>query len=341
MLLEKLTEAKGVSGNEQEIRKLILKEIKKYVKDVKIDKFGNIIAHKKGTGPKVMLAAHMDEIGLMVKSISDKGNIYCSEVGGHEPIGLIGQKIRIKAKKGFIRGIITIPALYDGEELDEELPVVEDLVVDTGLTKNQLKKLGIGIGSFIELEQKTEFLGSKDFICGKALDDRLGCYILLELAKKLQKTKSNIYYVFTVQEEIGLYGSKTSVYTIDPDWAIIVDVTNADDSSEHSHEITKQLGKGPCITIKDAEMISNICIDDWLKKIAKKKKIPIQLDVSDTGTTDALTISISKGGVPSAVVGVAIRNLHTTIGIANLQDIKNAINLLAELLKNPPKKCVT
>ena len=341
MLLEKLTEAKGVSGNEQEIRKLILKEIKKYAKDVKIDKFGNIIAHKKGTGPKVMLAAHMDEIGLMVKSISDKGNIYCSEVGGHEPIGLIGQKIRIKAKKGFIRGIITIPALYDGEELDEELPVVEDLVVDTGLTKNQLKKLGIGIGSFIELEQKTEFLGSKDFICGKALDDRLGCYILLELAKKLQKTKSNIYYVFTVQEEIGLYGSKTSVYTIDPDWAIIVDVTNADDSSEHSHEITKQLGKGPCITIKDAEMISNICIDDWLKKIAKKKKIPIQLDVSDTGTTDALTISISKGGVPSAVVGVAIRNLHTTIGIANLQDIKNAINLLAELLKNPPKKCVT
>jgi endoglucanase len=339
-MLKRLSEERSTSGNERRIRTLIMKEIKKYVKNVKIDKFGNIIAHKKGNKPTVMLAAHMDEIGLMIKGISEKGNIYVSEIGGHEVISLIGQRISMRTKKGRIYGVVTLPEISDGEDA-EEIGSVNNLIVDTGLSKKELKKLGVGIGTFIALEEDMTNLGSKDIICGKALDDRIGCYMLIELAKKLKSSKSDIYYVFTVQEEVGLYGSKTSVYAIDPDWAIVLDVTNANDAREHSHVTTKQLGKGPCITIKDADMIANVCIDDWLKDIAKKKKIPIQLDVSDVGTTDALSISVSKGGIPTTVVGVAVRNLHTTIGIASMRDIENGIKLLSELLKNPPKVCVT
>ncbi|MBW3015514.1 M42 family peptidase [Candidatus Woesearchaeota archaeon] len=339
-LLKKLMEAHGVSGNEQEVRAIILQEIKKYIKDVKIDKFGNVVAHQKGKGPKVMLVAHMDEIGLIARSVSEKGDIYCSEVGTTTPALLIGHKVRIKAKKGYIHGVVTMAEVSDDEEI-EELPKIEDLIVDTGLNKKELARLGIGVGSFLELKKVSEVLGSNDIISGKALDDRIGCYILIELAKNLIKSDAEIYYVFTVQEEVGLFGSKTSIYSIDPDWAIVVDVTEANDSKEHPHEITKELGKGPCITVKDADMIANVCIDDWLRKIAKKKKIAVQLDVSDSGTTDALSISVAKGGIPTTVVGVAVRNLHTTFGIAHAKDVENAIRLLYEFLKNPPKACAS
>jgi len=339
MLLKELMETTGASGHEQDVRNIIYREIKKYVKDVKVDKFGNLIAHKKGKGPTVLIAAHMDEVGLMIRHINEKGVIACSEIGGLEPVSLIGRIVTIKTKKGNINGVISISEINDDEIL-ENLPKITDIFVDTGFTKTQLMKMGVEVGSFIEFVRLTRFLGKNELIVGKALDDRIGCYILIELAKKLKSAKDDVYFVFTVQEEVGLYGAKTSLYNINPDWAVAVDVTNADDSKTHFHEITKEIGLGPCITIKDSEMISNVCIDDWLKEIARKKKIPIQLDVSDIGTTDALSISISKGGIPTAVVGVAVRNLHTTSGVASLKDIENAIKLLTELIKNHPKKCL-
>jgi len=182
-------------------------------------------------------------------------------------------------------------------------------------------------------------LGNEDLILGKALDDRMGCYVLLELARILKKTTLDIYFVFTVQEEVGLYGAKTSLHGIDPDWAIVVDATGADDSRKHLHDATKHVGRGPCITIKDADVISNVCISDWLKQMAKKKKIPVQLEVTDLGSTDALSISVSKGGIPTTSVGVAVRNLHTTAGVASKKDIFHLIMLLEALLRDHPKKC--
>jgi endoglucanase len=306
---------------------------------VTVDKFGNLIAHKKGSGPTVMLVAHMDEVGLMIKSINERGNIFCSEIGGLEPVSLIGRLVSIKTNKNQIYGVISTPEINDDEEVTA-LPKIDDLFVYTGLNKKELMSQGVEIGSFIELVRETVFLGNKNMICGKALDDRVGCCILVELAKRLKKSKDDIYFVFTVQEEIGLYGSKTSIEAINPSWAIVVDVTNADDSHEHTHEVTKEVGLGPCVTVKDADMIANVCIDGWLKDIAKKNKIPIQLEVSDIGTTDALSISISKGGIPTAVVGVAVRNLHTTSGVASLKDIENTIRLLTELIKNHPATCI-
>ncbi len=334
-LLTSLLNASGVSGSESEIRNLISKYIKPYVDVVKIDPLGNLIAHKKGKGSKVMLAAHMDEVGLMVKAILPNGKIVVSEIGGIEPTIYIGQVAFISIKKRKLYGVITTKEVSDDHGVTE-LPHVLDLLLDTGLTRRELLNLGISPGDFIALQPNAMFLGKKEIICGKALDDRIGCYILLEVAKKLNKLNRNIYYVFTVQEEIGLFGAKTSTYQVDPDWAVAVDVVNANDCGSASY-ITKTMGLGPVLTMKDAEMISNRCIDDWIRGVAKKNKIKLQLEVSSLGTTDAARIALDKKGVPSTVLGVPVRNLHTNIGIAHLKDINDAIKLLSELLKDPKR----
>src|SRR3989344_853934 len=334
-LLKQLIDAYGVSGNEEEIRGLILKNIKKYVDEVSVDNMGNIVAHNKGTQPSLMLAAHMDEIGLMVKKIDNVGRIYCSSIGGFDPTVLIGQRVHVGPKGSHLHGVITTDKISTDLELIEK-PTLDDIYVDTGLNKAELVKKGIGIGSYASLETKSGNLGDENYIQGKALDDRIGCYILIELIKQIQHVKNELYFVFTVQEEVGLYGAKTTAYEISPDWAIAVDVTNADDRVDES---SKSLGMGPTVTVKDADMIANKCINEHTIKLANKLKIPVQLEVSDIGTTDAFNISLSKGGVPSTVVGVAIRNIHTPVGIAHKDDILNCVKLLKELIKNPPKIC--
>jgi endoglucanase len=336
-LLKNLIDTHGVSGYESNVREIIRKEIKGHVDSIKTDKFGNLITKKKGKKPTLMLAAHMDEIGIIVKSIHENGKMYLSTIGGFEPLTILGETCKIKTRKGEIYGIISTGEISDDREI-RKLPNMGDMFIDTGFTEKELKKLGVDIGTNVDLLAISGFLGNDKYVFGKALDDRIGCYILIELAKRLKKTKNETYFTFTVQEEVGMYGAATSAYNIDADWAIAVDVVNTNDSSK---DVTKTLGKGPIVTIKDAEMITNKNIDEYVKKIAKKYKIPIQLEVSDFGTTDALEISLAKGGIPTTVIGVAVRNVHTMVGIAHKKDIKNCIRLLEAIIKNPPKSIKT
>lgn len=332
-LLEDLLNVFGVSGSEGSVRNIIIKNMKKYVDDIHIDKSGNVIAHKKGKQPKVMLAAHMDEVGIIVKNIDPQGRIYFSVIGDIDPLALICQRVIIETRKGLVYGVVTMDDMSNAFDIDNK-PKLEDLFVDIGLTQKELAKMRIETGDYIYFKRKKISLGSKNILSGKALDDRIGCYILLELAKKLRKIKNEVYLTFTVQEEVGLYGAKTSAYTIDPDWAIAVDATNSDDFAQ---DATIKIGRGPCITIKDAEMIGDHAINSHIMKLCKKNNIPLQLDVSDVGTTDALSIAISRKGVPATALTVPVRNLHTTIGIVDRRDINHAIKLLELLLKNPPK----
>ncbi|MFH1474206.1 MAG: M42 family peptidase [Candidatus Aenigmatarchaeota archaeon] len=331
-LLEKLIATPGVSGNEDKVRELIKKEIEKYVDDVSVDKVGNLIAHKKGKHPRIMLASHMDEVGLMIKGVSSTGRILISVIGGVDPVMLLGERVHIETKRGIIHGVITTKDVNDGE-IVSKIPRTEDIFVDTGLTKKQLEKIGVEIGAFLTFERDLYFLGSNRIICGKAFDDRIGCYIMIELAKRLRKIKNEMFYVFTIQEEIGLVGAITSTYKVKPDWAIAVDTA---ETCETTDEVTKTIGGGPCITIKDAETIGNKTINKWLIDIAKKNKIQIQRDVTDVGMTDAATISITGEGVPCTVVCVPIRNLHTATSVAHKDDIDNAIKLLEKLFKSAP-----
>ncbi len=324
----------GVSGYEEEVREILKREIRKHISDIKVDKLGNLIAHKKGKPPRIMIAAHMDEIGLIIKYIDYKGRIYFSSLGGFEPLTLLGQRVHVFTKRGMVNGFISIDEISN-DSIINKLPNLSDMFVDTGLGKEELAHLGVEIGSCLSVGYRHNFnLGKKEIISGKALDDRIGCYVLTELIKKSHKFKNEIFFVFTVQEEIGLYGARTSAYEINPDYALVAEVTSSDDMKS---EPIIQIGKGPCLTIKDAESVSNKTLNKWILKIAKRKNIPIQLDVNDVGTTDALTISISKGGVPASVICVPVRNIHSSMGIAHTSDIQNAILLFEELLKNPIK----
>lgn len=334
-LLRDLIHAHGVSGHEGPVREIIEKNIKKYVSEVDVDKMGNLIALKKGKKPRIMLAAHMDEVGLIVKSISSDGRIRFTEIGSIDPLTLVGQRAHIQTENEVVHGVISTQEMTDGNIIIEKLPQMTDMFIDTGLDKQELEARGITIGNFIDLDQESGVLGNNDTIYGKALDDRIGCYVLIEVAKKLKKNACEIAFVFTVQEEVGLYGAMTSAYELDPDWAIAVDVTNTYESKN-----LRELGKGPTVTIKDAELIGNPVVNKWIKDAAKRKKIPIQLDVSDMGTTDALNISISKGGVPTASMGVPIKNIHSTVGMASLKDINHLIEVLVELLQKPPREKV-
>ena len=330
-LLMQLMDAFGPSGSEETVRKIIQKEIKPYVDSVLVDSMGNLICHKKGKGQKVMLAAHMDEIGLMVEGIFYHGHIKVSTVGFMEVATLIGQQVAIigLGNKLICNGVLTYKNLHESEEITE-LPTLRDLYVDTGLTPQQLKKHNIEVGSYIVPTHKSRTLANPQIISGKAIDDRVGCYILIELARRLKKCPLDLYFVFTVQEEVGLYGAKTSVYSIAPSWGIVVDATGCPDS-----DFSDVLGKGPQLTLKDAEMLANPLLSKAIRDVAKMKKIPLQLEVSDIGTTDATSMMFSKGGVPSAVVGIPVRNLHSTVGIAHMQDISHAIALLQGLFTDP------
>lgn len=332
-LLEKLSNAYGVSGNEHDVRKIIEKEIRPYVNKLTVDDLGNLIAVKKGKGKKILLAAHMDEIGLMVRSVTSNGFLQVSPIGGIDPSLLICQRVHVDSKrKKLLHGVITTKETSNDEDLPKII-TMESLLIDTGLSRKALEKIGVTIGSYVALDEKFHLM-SNNFFYGKALDDRIGCYILIELAKRIKKTENEIYFVFTVQEEVGLYGARTSMYKLNPDMAIAIDIAPADDLSS---DPVLALGKGPSITVKDAEMIANVKLNSWLVKAAKENKIPVQLEVSDIGTTDALNISISKGGIPSTILGVPLRNLHTAVGVANFEDIENAIKLLEIALKNPPR----
>ncbi len=327
----------STSGHENAIRSYLMKKIKPYCKDMTVDKFGNLIVHKKGKGKSMMLVAHMDEVGLMVNKINVDGTLKISSIGGIDTLACLNQKVLIPINgKKTIMGVISTSKLSSGETITE-LPKKEDLFVDTGLSKIELQELGIEVGTFVEFEKRAHYLGSKDYIMGKAADDRVGCFMLIELIKKAKKYPGEVYFVFTVQEEVGLYGAKTSVYNLDPEWALVIDVLDANDING---DMTRTLGKGSVLSIMDSQTLSNSCLNDNIKAIAKKKKLSLQPGVSDFGTTDALYISLSKGGIPTTVLGVPVRNVHSGMGIVNSKDILSGIAIIDELLRHPPKICL-
>lgn len=322
-----------MSGNEGAIRDIVKKRIKAHVDEITTDRMGNLICKKNGKDgdSALILAAHMDEIGLMAREIDKHGHIYFSRVGELSKQTLLGQKVHIMGKRKEIHGVITHKKLHIGEET-EGFPEETELYVDTGINSDELSSMGIGIGTYIVPEKKLEILGHGNIISGKALDDRLGCAILIKLAESVKNPDLDLYYVFTAQEEIGMYGARTSMYKIDASCAIAADISFATDFSDTGI----MLGKGPVITIKDSDLVANRALVDYLIELAKKRHIPYQLEVSDLGTTDALYLSISKGGLPATAVGVPIRNPHSTISVADLKDVKNCMRLLKAFLQHPP-----
>ena len=328
-VIKKLTEVFGPSGYEKRVSKIIKGEIKNYVDSLKIDRMGNLIAHIKGKGPKIMVAAHMDEIGVITSYIDKKGFIRFSNVGGFFPVNSLSARIIFENGRIGVIGEERRKSMSDPVEMTK-------LYIDIGARNRKEAEKLVPVGSFGCYERVFEDLGKR--IIAKALDDRIGCAVLVEVAKRLKKTvKNDTYLVFTVQEEIGLKGARTSSFGIDPDIALAVDVTRTGDTPEATKMAVK-LGEGAAIKVMDWGMICDPKIIETLVRIARRNKIPYQLEVLERGTTDATVIQLTKGGVPSGAVSIPSRYIHSASEIVDMDDVEAAVKLVVKFLKTDQKK---
>ncbi|MGQ9538833.1 MAG: M42 family metallopeptidase [Candidatus Bathycorpusculaceae bacterium] len=339
--LEKLSNACGVAGREEEVRKLVKDMLKPYVDEVKEDKLGNVIGLKKGgkDAPKVMLAAHMDEIGLFVKIISKEGFLQFAKIGGIDDRILLAQKVLIHTDKGPLHGIIgSKPPHIQKEEERKKVMTYEELFIDIGAeSQEEAKKMGVKIGDPVSFDIKFAKIG-KDIVIGKAFDDRVGCAVMIETMKQLNKTECTVYAVGTVQEEVGLRGATTAAFGIYPDVGIALDVTVAGDvPGVREVEAPIKLRKGPAIEVADMGLITHPKVLRLLIEAAEENKIPYQLETGLQGTTDAARISLTREGVPSGVISVPTRYIHNPASLLNLKDAENSVKLTAAALQKIPK----
>ena len=339
--LEKLSNACGVTGREEQVRNLMIQLMTPYADEIQVDKMDNVIAIKKGKSgsPKIMLAAHMDEVGLMVKTITKDGFLQFSKMGGIDDRILPAQKVMVYTRKGQLPGIIgSKPPHIQKEEERKKILAYDDLFIDIGAeSKEDAAKMGISIGDVVAFDIKYVNLG-KDVAIGKAFDNRAGCLTMVETLKLLEKTDCTVCAVGTVQEEVGLRGAATAAFGVDPDLAIALDVTIAGDvPGVREFDTTVKMGKGPALTISDSGLITHPKILRWLMETAETQKIPFQLESGLLGSTDAARISITRQGIPSGNVSIATRYIHSPVGMLSLKDIENAAKLTAAAIQTATK----
>lgn len=336
-LLKKLSDAPGVSGFEDEVRNLMINELKNHVDELEVDNLGNMIATRKGKadGKKIMLAAHMDEIGLMVRYIDKNGFIKFSKIGGINDQMLLNQKVSIQTSEGVVPGVIGSKPPHRMKEAERKKVLdYEQMFIDIGASNKEEAEEMVKLGDTVTIDQSFEPLGK--LYMGKALDNRIGCAVLVEVMKKA-KTDATIYGVGTIQEEVGLKGARTSAYKLNPDMALALDVTIAGDHPGIKEEdAPAKMGKGPGIILTDASgrgLITHPTVKELLITVADENEIPYQLEVSEGGTTDATSIHLSREGIPTGVISPPTRYIHTPVSVVDMEDVENAVKLILAVLE--------
>lgn len=339
--LEKLSNACGVPGREEEVRSLMQKFLRPYADEVKEDKLGNVIAVKRGkkNAPKVMLAGHMDEIGLLVKTVSKEGFLQFVKLGGIDDRVLLAQKVLVYTEKGPLHGIVgSKPPHIQKEDERKRIMTSDELFIDIGAaSQEEARKMGVRIGDPVEFDVKFARIG-KNIVIGKAFDDRVGCVAMVETMKRLEKTECTVFAVGTVQEEVGCRGAMTSAFGIHPDVGFALDVTVAGDTpGVREGEAPVKLGKGPSLTISDYGLITHPKVLRLLVDAAEENKIPYQLETGLGGSTDASRISLTKEGVPSGAISVPTRYIHSPTSLLSLVDTENLVRLTVAAIEKIPK----
>jgi endoglucanase len=340
--LKNLSNACGVTGREEEVRNLMITLLKPLTDQVVVDKMENVVAVKKGkkTAPKVMLAAHMDEVGLMVKTITKDGFLQFTKMGGIDDRILLAQKIIVYTNNGPLDGIVgSKPPHIQKEEERKKILAYDELFIDIGAeSKEDAAKKGVKVGDAIGFDQKYAKIGD-DTVIGKAFDDRVGCAVMVETLKLLEKSDCTVYAVGTVQEEVGLRGAGTAAFSIEPDLAIALDVTVAGDvPGVREIDTSVKMGKGPALTVTDSGLITHPKVLRLLLETAEENKIPYQLETGLMGSTDAARISLTREGIPSGTVSVGTRYIHSPIGMLSLKDAENSARLTAAAIQRIQKK---
>lgn len=329
-LLAKICKTPGAPGFEQKVRALVLEELEGLVDQVEVDNMGNVYAIKKGkSDKKVMIGAHMDEIGFMVTHIDDKGFIRFHTLGGFDPKTLTAQRVIIHGKKDVIGVMASKPIHVMTADERNKVAKLSDYFIDTGLTPEEVKDL-VKIGDSVTRER--EFIEMGQCVNSKSLDNRLAVFILIEMFKNLKgkEVPYDIYGVFTVQEEVGIRGANVSALKINPDFGFGLDTTIAFDlPGAAAHEMITKLGEGTAIKIMDASTICDYRMVEFMKNTADKHQIKWQPEILTAGGTDTAGIQrMTQGGSIAGAVSIPTRHLHQVIEMANKSDIQASIDLL-------------
>ncbi|MGJ9457159.1 M42 family metallopeptidase [Oceanobacillus sp. CF4.6] len=339
-MLKDLTDAKGIPGNEKEVREVFEKYISPYADEMKMDNLGSSIAKKTGKedGPKIMVAGHLDEIGFMVTRIDDKGFIYFQTVGGWWNQVMLAQRVTIMGKKGDVTGVIgSKPPHVLSAEARKKPYEIKDMFIDIGASsKEEVEEFGVKPGDSVVPYFEFTPMKNEKLLLAKAWDNRIGLAIAIEVLKQLKGAEhpNVVYGVGTIQEEVGLRGAKTSAQAVKPDIGFGVDVGIAGDTPGISDkDADSKIGKGPQIVLYDASMVSHKGLRDFVVKTADENNIPYQFTSMAGGGTDSGSIHLTGNGVPSLSITVATRYIHSHAGILHRDDFENAVKLIVEVIK--------
>lgn len=332
MLLEKLSNAHGVAGNEIGVAKLLKELLAEHVDEFQTDYLGNLIAikGKDKPGPKVMIAAHMDEVGLMITSIERNGLLKFRPVGGVDPRVLVSKPVRIGDK--LVKGVIGAKPIHLQRPNEREVALgFDQLFIDIGAKSDDDAKKHVKLGDYCSFE--TEFKKINDNLCkGKSFDDRVGCALLADILK--EDYPFPLYGVFTVQEEVGLRGATVAAYTVNPDLAIVLEGTSASDVPEsEEHRFSTRLGGGPALSIIDASIIVQKNLLKAVVKIAEKNEIKYQYRQTSVGGNDAGKIHLTREGIDTFTISVPCRYIHSPVSFMNIEDFNSTRKLMGYILK--------
>lgn len=334
-LLRDLTQADGIASREDRVRDVVVRHLRSLVHDLRVDALGNLIGVKKGKGgPRIAVAAHMDEIGFLVRQIDDNGYIRVQPVGGFDPRVLSAQRVRVHQHNGeSLPGVLqpgTKPKhlLQPGEGKEIQ---IEELFIDLGLAAEQVRKQ-VGIGDMVTMRRDLEVIG--DVVVSKALDDRLGVYVMIEALRAAVEIDAEVIAIATTQEEVGLRGATTSAFGVEADIAVALDVTIAGDipGIPGDSSVTKLRG-GTAIKVFDSSHIPHPGLVQHLRDIAEAHNIPYQLEVLPRGGTDAAAFQRSQAGIPATTISIPTRYVHTVNEMAAISDIEASVELLAAFLR--------
>lgn len=333
-MLKKLTDAFGVSGYEKEVRDVIKDEVKD-LGEVFVDKLGNLIVHKKGNGKKVMLAAHMDEVGFIVTAIKDDGRIKFAPVGGIDARILVSKRVVFGRTK--VKGVIGYKPIHIQSESERNDPVnIKDLFIDIGATSKDEVLKSIKPGDYATFE--SEYIEMGKYIKAKALDDRVGCAILIDILK--ENYDLDLYCVFTVQEEVGLRGATVAAYKIEPEIGLVIEGTTCADFVKDDKDFVTETGKGPAISVMDSSSITNEKFLNRILKVAEENGIPHQIRRGNVGGNDAGAIHKTKSGIITASISVPTRYIHSPISMIHKDDYEYTLKLVKKVLESiEDKRC--
>ncbi|WP_175615386.1 M42 family metallopeptidase [Piscibacillus halophilus] len=337
-ILEELTHIHGPCGFEEDVAKYIANRLKGTVDSIEVDGVGNLIVSKKGRqpGPKIVVAAHMDEVGFIVKKIEENGLLRFEKLGGHDDRILLSQRVQIKTSKGFQSGVIgTISAHMKKFDDPQKVRKHQQLYIDVGATsKKEIDSMGIKVGDSITWQPYIDQL-TEHRIAGKAFDDRAGCAVLIQTLEELDSSNfcGEIVGVFSVQEEVGLRGARVASHQHNADVAIALDTTAVSDTTEEMMDQTLALGAGTGIKVLDFSLIANKKVKNHLVDIAEQQNINYQLEIFPGIGTDAGELSLAQQGVPTGVLSIPSRNAHSSIELIDLNDLDATKELLTEFVK--------